>query len=288
MADTAGPVDNFIRVFSAMPESVSEQLPGLAAAVLLLLLGWLAARLLRRLTLRLGHGINALLDRIGRSAAASGQVRLTSPVLKLAGDAVFWLTILIFIALAARAAQLHLFTDWLDRLSAFVPTLAVGALIVLAGFLAGALVRDVVTATMKSAGSKQGERFGLMAQGAVFLTAVVIGLDQIGIDVLFLTILFALAVAGVVLSLALAFGLGASAFVANLLGANQAQRTISPGETVRICGHEGEVIEFTSSGVILATEQGRLIIPGRTFQEEAALILAAEFDDSEPTQPSDS
>ncbi len=111
-----------------------------------------------------------------------------------------------------------------------------------------------------------------MAQGAVFLAKLVIGLDQVGIDVLFLTLLFALAVGGVFLSLALAFARGAGTFVSNLLGANLAQRAISPGETVRVGEHEGQIVEFTPAAVVLATESGRLVVPGRIFQEQGVLV----------------
>lgn len=280
-AEPPGTLDGLANAFEGAFRTVEAHLPTLVAALALLLLGWIAARLLRRLTLRLGHGVNALLLRQGRRTDPDRAARLGPPVLNLAGNIVFWLVILLFIALAARVAQLDLFTDWLDRVSAFVPTLVVGALIVLAGFLAGMLARDVVAAAMRSAGSQQGDRFGLVAQGAIFLAALVIGLDQVGIDVLFLTLLFALAAGGVFLSLALAFGLGAGAFVGNLLGANQAQRSIQPGETVRVGEHEGQVLEFTTSAVVLATEGGRLVIPGKVFQEETVLVVAAEVGDGD-------
>lgn len=280
-AEPPGTFDGLANAFNGAFRTVEEHLPNLVAALALLFLGWLVARLLRRLTLRFGHGINALLLRYGRHTDSDRPAHLGAPVLNLAGNVVFWLVILLVIALAARVAQLDLFTDWLDRVSAFVPTLVVGALIVLAGFLAGMLARDVVAAAMRSAGSQQGDRFGLVAQGAIFLAALVIGLDQIGIDVLFLTLLFALAAGGVFLSLALAFGLGAGAFVGNLLGANQAQRSIHPGETVRVGEHEGQVLEFTASAVVLATERGRLVIPGKVFQDEAVLVVATEAGDDD-------
>lgn len=254
-------------------------LPHLAAAVLLLLAGWLAARLVRSVCIRLAGGLNSLLARISRWSPGRRVIALTPGARVLIGNVAFWLVILLFVAMAARVAGLELFTTWLDRIVAWLPTLLAGALIVLAGYFVSTLVRDLVAATLESAGSPQSELFGRVAQTTIFLAAMVIGLDQVGIDITFLTTLFAIVVGGLLLSLALAFGLGARDLVANLIGAQQLQRLLEPGQNARIDDTEGQILELTATSVILATREGRLAIPAKRFQETATLILTAEDDD---------
>ena len=259
--------------------SFIEYLPHLGAALLLLLAGWLVARLLRNASIRLAGGLNSVLTRLGRWARTSRRLTLTTGARALIGNVVFWLVILLFIAMAARVARLELFTIWLDRIVAWLPALLAGGLIVLAGYLISTLIRDLVTATLDSAGSSQSELFGLIAQSAIFLSAMVIGLDQIGIDITFLTILFAVVLGGLVVSVAVAFGLGARVLVANLVGAQQLHRLLEPGQIARIDGMEGQVLELRSTSVILATEEGRLSVPAKLFQEAATLIVTVEDDD---------
>lgn len=258
--------------------SFLDALPELGAALLLLLAGWIVARIVRALTLRLGGGVNRFLAGFGRMTHAKKRPQLSGAVLALIGNVAFWVIILLFVTLAARALGLALFTEWLDRIVAWLPTLLAGGLILLAGYYVSVVARDVVTAALESAHSPQAELFGLIAQAAIFLAAIVIGLDQVGIDITFLTTVFAIVVGGLLLSLALAFGLGATSFVGNLLGAQQLQRLLEPGQTVRIHGVEGQVIEFTPTSVILATDEGRLSVPAKLFQEEATLIVADEDD----------
>lgn len=258
--------------------SFIEYLPHFAAAFLLLLVGWLVARILRGLCIRLAGGLNNVLTGLSRWSRAKRRFTVTSGARILIGNVVFWLVILLFVAMAARIARLELFTVWLDRIVAWLPTLLAGGLIVLAGWFVSALLRDVVSAALASAGSPQSELFGRIAQGAVLLAALVIGLDQIGIDITFLTILFAIVVGGLLLSVALAFGFGARDLVANLIGAQQLTRFLEPGQVARIDGIEGQVLELTPTSVVLSTDEGRMAIPAKRFQEAAVLIVTAEDD----------
>lgn len=255
-----------------------EYLPHFVAALLLLVAGWLVARLMRHLSIRLAGGLNNVLAGIGRWSGSRRRLALTPGARTLIGNVVFWIVVLLFVAIAARVARLELFTIWLDRILAWLPTLLAGGLIVLAGYFVSTLVRDLVTATLESAGSGQSELFGRVAQSAIFLAAMVIGLDQVGIDITFLTTLFAIVVGGLLFAMALAFGLGARDLVANLIGARELQRLLEPGQVARIDDIEGQVLEMTATAVVLATEEGRMSVPAKRFQQTATLIVTADDD----------
>ena len=247
-------------------------LPNLIGALLLLLFGWLLARAVRALAGRLGDTVNRLLDRFMRLGSLT-RFRLSARALKVIGNAAFWLVILFFITAATRVAQLDAFSSWLDRILAYLPTLLAGALIILAGYLVSALMRDLVAATLGSAGVAQSELFGTAAQGATFLTAVIIGIDQIGIDVTLLIALIAIVVGAVLAGLSLAFALGSRDFVSNLIGAHYLQQHLQPGQIARIGEIEGEVLELTPTSVVLATVGGRTAIPAKMFNETATVVI---------------
>lgn len=247
-------------------------LPNLIGALLLLLVGWLLARVVRAVAGRLGETVNRILDRFVRIGSPA-RFRLSPRALKLIGNAAFWLVILFFITAATRVAQLDAFSSWLGRILAYLPTLLAGALIVLAGYLVSALVRDLVAATLGSAGVAQSELFGAAAQGATFLTAAVIGIDQIGIDVTVLIALIAIVVGAVLAGLSLAFALGSRDFVSNLIGAHYLQQHLQPGQTARIGEIEGEVLELTPTSVVLATAMGRTTVPAKMFNEAATVVM---------------
>jgi small-conductance mechanosensitive channel len=268
----------FQESLAASLTSIVQYLPSLGAALVVMLVGWIAARVLQALLLRSGRALNALLERLGRPVNST-RLRLSRRVLTLTGNFAFWVVILLFAAAAARVAGLEAFTGWLDRVVDYLPTLIAGVLIAIAGYLLSTLVRDVVGTALASTRAERIEYLALAAQAAVFVTALVIGLDQIGIDVTFLIILVAVLVGGCLLSVALAFGIGARDFVGNLIAASQVQRTLEPGDRARIGGIEGRVLEITSTAVVLLNEQGRLSIPAAIFQRETAAVLSGDTDE---------
>jgi len=256
----------------------ASYLPYLIGALTLVVVGWLVARLFRALFIRLGAGLNRLLDRIVQPLGAR-RLRLAQPIITLIGNVIFWVVVLVFAAMAARVGRLDAFTSWLDRIVAYLPTLLAGGLIALAGYLVSTLIRDVVTATVASTGSSQADLFGFVAQSAVFLTALVIGLDQIGLDVTLLITLLGIVVGGSLLGIVVAFGFGARTFVGNLIAAQQLRQVLEPGSIVRVGEQEGQVLEITPTSVVLVGSSGRLIVPAKFFQEQTTLIVADREDE---------
>jgi len=120
-------------------------LPTVLGAVLLLVGGWILARVLRVLATRAALLLDTLLARVGGPAGAE-RLRMgrASGVL---GAAVFWVVLLFFATAATEVLGLQTFTEWLARLIDYLPTLAAGALIVVAGYLLSRFVADVVRAT---------------------------------------------------------------------------------------------------------------------------------------------
>ena len=259
-------------------EAFAGYLPYLLGALTLIVVGWLVARLLRALFMRVGAGLNRLLDRVVQPLGAR-QLRLAQPIITLIGNVIFWVVVLIFAATAARIGRLDAFTAWLDRIVAYLPTLLAGGLIALAGYLVSTLIRDVVSATVASTGSSQADLFGFIAQSAVFLSAVVIGLDQIGIDVTLLITLLGIVVGGSLLGIVFAFGFGARTFVGNLIAAQQVRQILEPGTVVRVAEEEGQVLEITPTSIVLVGAKGRLMVPAKVFQEQTTLIVADHEDE---------
>ncbi len=250
-----------------------EFLPTLLGAIVVLALGWLVARMLRSAVRRLARWLNGVLDRrIGLDRAR--RLRFSEAAVKLLGDAAFWLTILFAVTLATRILGLVAFAAWLDRVVAYLPTLLAGGFIILAGFVISTLARDLTAAAVASARLAHAEVFARGVQAAILVMALVLGINQIGIDVTLLITLIAILAAAIAGALALAFALGSRSFVSNLIGAHYLQQLYTPGQRAIIGEIEGEIIEMTPVGVVLATGRGRVTIPAKIFNEQPTTLLA--------------
>jgi len=272
MDDVRGLGDTLLNAASTLLERLVHYLPGVFAAILLLLAGWVLARVMRSLTKRAMLLIDTMLPRLGLPASVSQRRAARSSV--VAGTVVFWVVLLFFIMAATQVLGLKAFTDWLARLIDYLPTLAVGLLILAAGWLASGFAADLVQATVPRLEPGQRSMLARIVRVTILTGAILVGADQIGIRVTFLAIFVGAVAVTVGGGVALAVGLGSREYVANLIAAHQLRQAFALGQTLRIGEHEGRLLEVTATGVILETAEGRVLIPARLFHEQSVTVKA--------------
>lgn len=261
----------FSSFFSQFIDRLAQNMPDLFTAIALLLLGWIAARLLRAATVRGMGFLERGLARLLRGGAFE-RLKLATAAIEVLGIVVFWVVLLFFAAEAAQALGLDAFTALLGRAVSYAPTLFTAALIILAGVVFGTIAKDLVAAAAVSAGERQRMLLGRTAQLVIVTTAVVIGADQAGVKVAFLALMITVAAGALLGGVALALSLGARTYVANLIGSHTVRRMIQVGQTVKIADFAGRVIDITLSTVVLEAADGRVTIPARLFLELPTVI----------------
>jgi hypothetical protein len=128
MSDHTGPI---VDELSRVAERLFGILPELLAAIIILVGGWLIARLLRALTIRFASVANRMIARLGvHIRMPVGAVRDSST--RVFGEIVFWLVILVFLTAATSVLGLQVFTGWLERLVGYLPKILSGLLIIFA------------------------------------------------------------------------------------------------------------------------------------------------------------
>jgi hypothetical protein len=275
MADASDITTQLETTVQELTANIVAALPSIAAALLLLLVGIFAARLVRSLTLKLLHLLNLFLEQVlsGRTRAV---VFFSAGITRLVASILYWIILFIFVTAALDTAGLTGVSAWLERIVDFLPGIVTGGLIILLGYILAGLVRDVTLAAAHSAEFTEAVVISRLAQAITLVTALIIGLQQIGIDVSFLTTILGISSAALLFGFALAFGLGARTLVSNLIAAHHLRDILEPGQTIRIRDWEGTVLEVSPTAVILDTEQGRTTIPAKLYQEEAVVTLLAD------------
>ncbi len=263
--------ETLTNVLDQIIERLTLFFPNVIGALVLLLLGWVVAYCLRLLTLRfIQVAEKALLRLTNKRIASANQLSATST--KIIGSIIFWVVILFFLTAATQVLGLQTFTIWLSKVVDYLPTVFV---IILAGFLVSKIVREIVVATAVNASDKQRAIIGRVVQGAILVTAILVGAEQIGIKVTFLVILAAVASASIVVAVALSISIGAKDYVANLIGAHYLRHRYSIGQRVRLADFEGRILELTETSVTLETTEGRVSIPAKIFNENPIVLLVS-------------
>lgn len=256
--------------FQQMVQNVGAYLPNLLGAVALLIAGFILAWAVKWIILRLGAGIDRVVQAIG---IGSLHMRLKWPVADILGWLVYWIIILLFFRAALASLKLPLLADLLDKLLNYLPNIFIAALFIIGGTVLGNTIRDRMTVSARSTGLRQAEVLGGLVRICIIALAVIVGLAQIDLDVRlfeYILIIFVAALAG---SIAMAFGLGAGSTVSNIISARYVRKNYQAGQWIRIKDMQGKILEILPTGVVLDTRTGKTFVPAKLFDEEASVLL---------------
>ncbi|OHC66157.1 MAG: hypothetical protein A2045_06760 [Rhodocyclales bacterium GWA2_65_20] len=223
-------LDNLLVPLQAFLGQVGDLAPKLLLAVVILAGGWLAAKAIRFAVVKTLRAINfhILTERAGLDAflqQGGGHADTTA----LLGLLAYWLALLAALVLACDSLGLVQVTALLGRMAMFVPRLML-ALVILAGgaYFAG-VIDGAVAGYGRNAGLDEAALLGRAARYAVLVFVVLLALEQLDIGAELIRYSFLIILGGLVLALALAFGLGGQKWAAALLEHWQATRAPQQG-----------------------------------------------------------
>ena len=183
--------------------------PNVLAAIIIFVLGWVAASVIEKLVEQLFKVL--MVDKALRSAGMEdalqkGGVRLDSGM--FFGALVKWFIVVIFLMASLDVVRLNTVNDFLRQVAAYLLQVIVAALILLVAAVVANVTDKVVSSSAKTAGISSAGFLGGVSRWAIWIFAIVTALTQLGVaGQLMLTLLqglvYMLAIAGGV-----AFGLG--------------------------------------------------------------------------------
>jgi hypothetical protein len=211
-------LDVLLEPLRAVLAQVGAFAPRLVLALAIVLAGWLLAKAVRFAFMRALRAVNfhVLTERAGIDGfLRQGGIDIDATA--ISGVLAYWLTLLVALLVALNGLGLDYATELVRGVVLFVPRLFVGLLILTLGAYFARFVGNALRGYCAGAGIGDAELLGRLAQYAVLLFVVLIVLDHLDVGGQLLQTTFLIAFAGVVLALAIAFGLGGRDWAAALL-----------------------------------------------------------------------
>jgi small-conductance mechanosensitive channel len=263
------------QLLAALQDTLSEvltYLPVALTAAAVLLVGWLLARLIRSLTRRALQSMDWLYGRVlMRSPERSRALaRATS---RAVSSVIYWVVLLIFASTALRILGGSLLETWTADLLRYLPSAIGGVIIIVMSLIGGALARHIVEQASVGLGIGQSTLVGRLAQTVIVISGVVIGIDQLGVNVSFLIQLSTVTAAAAFGGIALVFALGTRQHLANLISAHYARKHYNPGDYIRVGAFEGRIVEIADGCVFIETELGDVSVPAHLFSQDPFVKL---------------
>lgn len=211
-------MDRLLEPLEGVLAQILAFLPRLALAIAVVIAGWLLAKAARFALVKALRAINfnVLTERAGLDGfLQEGGIRHgTSAIF---GVLVYWLVVLAALVIAFNTLGLSYITDLLRQVVLFVPRVMVALVILAFGAYFARFIGGAVMAYCRNVGMQDGDLLGRLAQYAILAFVVLIALDQMQIAGDIVRMSFLILFAGIVLALALAFGLGGQGWAAELL-----------------------------------------------------------------------
>jgi len=167
---------------------------------------------------------DALADKAGISEVLQkGDLKITAR--QVVSSLVYWLIMIMVLVMVANALGLPKASDILSSLFAYVPKVIAALLVLVVAMFLASFVSGIVRTVAGNAKLPKPQLLAGISRWAIIIFAVTIALAQLGIAPLLVAVTFNIILGGVVLALALAFGLGGKDAAARYLGELKEKRS---------------------------------------------------------------
>jgi hypothetical protein len=211
-------IDMLVEATREFLHQTAAFLPKLVPALFVAALGWLLGKAVRYAVARAlrAMNFNVLTERAGTDNFLQ-QAGMRGDTCTLFGIVAFWIVFLASLIIAFDGLGLTYITDLLQRAVLFTPKLLIAMLIVIFGSYCARFVGNAVQNFCVQAQIPDADMLSRIARYIILTLVVMIALSQVEIGGDIVQRTFLIILAGLMLALALAFGLGGKDWAASLL-----------------------------------------------------------------------
>lgn len=273
-------------VFKEMLERFSAAIPQLTFALLVLFIGWLIARVIRKIFRRVlaGVGVDNLAERLNDIdlVQRSGmRIEISSVVAQM----IYYILMLGFVIFATDLLGVPAITQMVRDVVDYLPALFSAFVLLLLGLFLADMVRGIVLTACQSMGLPSAKIISTAIFYFLFVTAAVSALSQAKINTGFMAMNISIIIGALALAFAIGYGLASRDLLSNYLAGGYNRNKIQIGDDVRIIGMRGKVINIDATSITLQTPGSEIIIPLSKLASEKVEIFYPDGQDENLLSP---
>jgi hypothetical protein len=259
-------IEELSKMAIAFKDQLLNLIPQIVLSLLVLGIGYILALLIKFMILRLVNYIvqliNQRLENINLNQSG-----------KFLGIAFFWLVMLATFILISDILELTFITQVFEVILRYSPNALAAILTIFLGIILGKIIARIISGLSIRVGFSNADTLGKIAQYLILLTAFVIAIDQVGIEVTLIINVLNIILASLLFGAAFAFALGAKTSVSNILATYYNRKSFKIGDHIKIGEIEGTIKKMEGTVVVIETESGQYIIPAKEFNETKSLLI---------------
>lgn len=254
---------------SRILEIILEQLellvgviPALIKAIVILLVGFILARIFRKLIKRAIQliGLDKLADKLNQVDLIQRSTFEIKPS-SILSSVVYYFIMLVFTMTAVEALGMSMISQLMADLLNYIPQALTAFIVLLIGIFLADFIKKIVLATCKSLNISAANLIANVIFYFIFLNVVLIALRQAELQTAFMESNISIILAGVAGAFAIGYGLASREIMANLLASFYNRNRLDIGDDISIDGHRGEIIQMNNTTLTLRTQDSEIIVP---------------------------
>ncbi len=197
---------------------VAGFLPVLLGVLVILVVGWIVAGMLKNVVVKLLKLIQ--LDTASEKAGLGDVLRrggIRQTLSELIGVLIYWLVMLMVFMTALNALGMTVAASLLDKVILYIPNVIAAVFILALGIFFSSMVGTIVRTASSNAGITQAKFLGQLTQIVIMIFTAIITLEQLNIASSVLTFAINIILASLGLGLAIALGLGSKDIVGKMV-----------------------------------------------------------------------
>ncbi len=192
-----------------MAIKIWSYIPAIAGAIIILVVGWLLAKLIEAVVVRVLRAVrlDQASDKAGiANVLAQGDIRIS--LSELIGGVIYWLVVLVAIATMLDALNLKMASDLISRLAEYVPNIIAAIFILIIGSFLANFIATLIRTAGSNAGLKNAKLLGQIFQVILIVFTIIVAIEQLKIATALLILTVNIILISIGLGAAIAFGLG--------------------------------------------------------------------------------
>jgi hypothetical protein len=198
--------------------AIAISLPRILGAILILIIGWIIAKLLKRGLIKLLYLVkfNYLTEKTGIDKfLKEGGAKLNS--IGIIGTLFYWILMLIVLIATLNSLNLTAASTLFNEIMMYFPNIIVAIVILIIGIYLARMASQITKTSLKGMKEKTSGLISQIAFIAIIILTIFITLGQLNIATEIVTSAFSIIFGAICLALALAFGLGGREKAAEIL-----------------------------------------------------------------------
>ena len=202
-------VSNFNQSIQDFLEIIQKFLPNLMSSILILILGFITAWIIRIVVGKIAKLAKA--DKIISNSDIARMLEKSdirmSPI-KVLRQLLYWTIVFIFAIIALISLKVPAMENLLERFFLYLPNVFIAALLLVIGYLVANFIGRILLITQVNAGVKYAGIISKAVKILILIFSFAMAIEQLGIGKETVLIAFTITFGGIVLALALALGFG--------------------------------------------------------------------------------